>query len=251
VSGAERALGGRAPDGSERAPMTAVRNALRLVFEWLERLLDRAFPPAWQPLYHLGALGFFFYWIVAVSGIYLYIFFDTGVAAAYDSVEYLTNDQWYAGGVMRSLHRYASDAMVVVMVLHLLREFSLDRYRGTRWFTWVTGVPIVLLVVASGITGYWLVWDKLAQYVAVVTTEWLDRLPIFGQSIARNFCRPRAWTTASSRYWCSCTSCYRCCCCWCCGSICSGSAGRGSTRRAVWPPACSSPCSSCRSRSRR
>ena len=170
--------------------MTAVRNALRLVFERLERLLDRAFPPAWQPLYHLGALGFFFYWIVAVSGIYLYIFFDTGVTAAYGSVEYLTHQQWYAGGVMRSLHRYASDAMVVVAVLHLLREFSLDRYRGPRWFTWVTGVPILLLVVASGITGYWLVWDKLAQYVAVVTTEWLDRLPIFGQSIARNFLSP-------------------------------------------------------------
>jgi dipeptidyl aminopeptidase/acylaminoacyl peptidase len=47
--------------------MTAVRKALRLVFERLERLLDRAFPPAWQPLFHLGALGFFFYWIVAVS----------------------------------------------------------------------------------------------------------------------------------------------------------------------------------------
>jgi cytochrome oxidase Cu insertion factor (SCO1/SenC/PrrC family)/quinol-cytochrome oxidoreductase complex cytochrome b subunit len=190
VSGAEPALGGRAPDGCERAPMTGVREALRLVFERLERLLDRTFPPAWQPLYHLGALGFFFYWIVAVSGIYLYIFFDTGVAAAYGSVEYLTHRQWYVGGVMRSLHRYASDAMIVVMVLHLLREFSLDRYRGPRWFTWVTGVPILLLVVATGITGYWLVWDKLAQYVAVVTTEWLDRLPIFGQSIARNFLSP-------------------------------------------------------------
>jgi quinol-cytochrome oxidoreductase complex cytochrome b subunit/NAD-dependent dihydropyrimidine dehydrogenase PreA subunit/coenzyme F420-reducing hydrogenase delta subunit len=170
--------------------MTAARKALRRVFEALERLLDRAFPPEWQPLYHLGALGFFFYWIVAISGIYLYVFFDTGVTAAYGSVEYLTHEQWYAGGVMRSLHRYASDAMVVIMVPHVLRELSLDRYRGPRWFTWITGVPILLLVVASGITGYWLVWDKLGQYVAVVTTEWLDRLPIFGQSIARNFLSP-------------------------------------------------------------
>jgi quinol-cytochrome oxidoreductase complex cytochrome b subunit/Pyruvate/2-oxoacid:ferredoxin oxidoreductase delta subunit/coenzyme F420-reducing hydrogenase delta subunit len=172
--------------------MTRVRSALRLVFERLESLLDLAFPPAWNPLYHLGGLGFFFYWIVAVSGIYLYLFFDTGVVAAYGSVEYLTHQQWYAGGVMRSLHRYASDAMVVVMVLHLFREVSLDRYRGPRWFTWVTGVPILLLVIASGITGYWLVWDKLAQYVAIVSTEWLDQLPIFGQSIARNFLAPDA-----------------------------------------------------------
>jgi quinol-cytochrome oxidoreductase complex cytochrome b subunit/coenzyme F420-reducing hydrogenase delta subunit len=175
--------------GAERLPMT-LRTALRFLFERLEQLLDRAFPPAWQPLYHLGALGFFFYWIVAVSGIYLYVFFDTGVAAAYASVEAITHRQWYAGGVMRSLHRYASDGLVVVMVLHLLREFSLDRYRGPRWFTWVTGVPIALLVMAAGITGYWLVWDKLAQYVAIVTTEWLDQLPIFGQSIARNFMSP-------------------------------------------------------------
>ena len=172
--------------------MTRVRRVLRFAFERVESLLDLAFPPAWNPLYHLGALGFFFYWIVAVSGIYVYLFFDTGVAAAYGSVEYLTHQQWYAGGVMRSLHRYASDALVVVMVVHLFRELSLDRYRGPRWFTWVTGVPILLLVIASGITGYWLVWDKLAQYVAVVSTEWLDYLPIFGQSIARNFLAPDA-----------------------------------------------------------
>jgi ferredoxin/coenzyme F420-reducing hydrogenase delta subunit len=167
--------------------LTALRSVLRTALERLEVLLDRAFPPSCNPLYHLGALGFFFYWIVAVSGIYLYVFFDTGITEAFGSVERLTHDQWYAGGVMRSLHRYASDAMVVVMVLHLVREFSLDRYRGARWFTWVTGVPILWLVVLSGITGYWLVWDTLAQYVAVVTTEWLDRLPIFGLSIARNF----------------------------------------------------------------
>ena len=141
----------------------------------------------WNPLYNLGALGFFYFWIVAVSGIYAYIFFDTGTTEAFDSVEYLTRDQWYLGGVMRSLHRYASDGMVLMMAVHMLREFALDRYRGTRWFTWVSGVPVALLTIAAGITGYWLVWDHLAQYVAIATTELLDYLPIFGEPIARNF----------------------------------------------------------------
>ena len=54
--------------------------------------------PAWNPLGHLGTLGWFFYWIVIVSGIYLYIFFDTGINQAYESLEYITNVQWYAGG---------------------------------------------------------------------------------------------------------------------------------------------------------
>ena len=39
-------------------------------------------------------------------------------------------------------------------------------------------------------SGYWVVWDELAQYVAVATTEWLDTLPLFGEPIARNFLHP-------------------------------------------------------------
>lgn len=167
--------------------MTSFRRWLRRGFERLEGLTERVFTPAWNPLHNLGALGFFFYWIVAVSGIYLFIFFDTSVVLTYQSVEYLTVEQWYLGGVMRSFHRYASDAMVVVVLTHLLREFAIDRYRGARWFSWLTGVPILWLLYASGVSGYWLVWDKLAQYVAIAAVEWLDWLPIFGEPIARNF----------------------------------------------------------------
>jgi ferredoxin/coenzyme F420-reducing hydrogenase delta subunit len=48
-------------------------------------------------------------------------------------------------------------------------------------------VPIIWLLFASGITGYWLIWDKLAQYVAIVSSELLDWLPFFSEPIARNF----------------------------------------------------------------
>ena len=166
---------------------SALRQALARAFIRVELVFDKAFGPRWNPFHQLGALAFFFYWIVAITGIYLFILFETSVAGAYDSVERLTIEQWYVGGVMRSLHRYASDAMVVTGLLHLVREFVLDRYRGMRWFAWFTGVPILWLLYASGITGYWLVWDKLAQYVAVVTSEWLDWFPVFGEPIARNF----------------------------------------------------------------
>jgi ferredoxin len=170
--------------------MTIIQRPLRACFFWLEGWLDRIFPPAWNPLYHLGTLGFFYLWVVTVSGIYVYIFFDTGTTEAYDSIEYMTYEQWYLAGIMRSLHRYASDGMVLMMGVHMLREFALDRYRGKRWFTWVTGLPILWLVFIAGITGYWLVWDMLAQYVAQATSEWLDWLPIFGVPVVRNFLAP-------------------------------------------------------------
>src|SRR3970040_302111 len=122
-----------------------MRTLLRKLFEYMERGADRVFGPALNPFAQLGALAFFQFWIVAVSGIYLFIFFDTGVVDAYASIESITTAQWFAGGVMRSFHRYASDLMVVTMVVHALREFALDRYRGARWFSWLMGGPIVWL----------------------------------------------------------------------------------------------------------
>lgn len=177
--------------------MKFVRSVVRGLFDRAEVFLGRFFPAHWNPLLNLGALGFFFYWIISATGIYIYIFFDTGVLHAYDSVEYMVNDQWYAAGIMRSLHRYASDALIVVVFAHIAREFGLDRYRGVRWFSWITGLPVLAMIFIAGITGYWLVWDKLAQYVAIVSTEWLDRLPIFGEPIARNFLSP---DTLESRF---------------------------------------------------
>ena len=164
-----------------------LQRAGQSLFEPLRAFLDRGFGPALNPLNSLGALTIYFFWIVLVSGIWLFIFFKTSVTGAYESVEYLTHEQWYLGGVMRSLHRYASDAAIITLALHMLKEFVYDRHRGNRWFSWVTGVPLLWLTIPLGITGYWLVWDQLAWYVALTSAELLDWLPIFSESMARNF----------------------------------------------------------------
>jgi CDP-4-dehydro-6-deoxyglucose reductase, E3 len=164
---------------------------LQALLQWLfmrvEALFNAAFGDRLNPLYHLGAIGFFLFWIVAGSGLYLYAFFETGVAGAHASVEALTHRQWFAGGILRSVHRYASDALVLVMLLHMLRHFGFDRLRGFRWFSWLTGVALIWLVYVSGINGYMLPWDRLAQFVIVAVFEWLDALPTFGGALMRNF----------------------------------------------------------------
>jgi len=163
---------------------------MRSVFERTEIAFDGAFGGADNPLRHLGALGLFFLWILVVSGLYLYTVLDTSIDGVYNSIDWLTREQWYLGGVMRSLHRYASDAFVLVMFLHLLREWAYGRYHGFRLYSWVTGVPLIWLVYISGIGGYWIVWDRLAQFSAVATTELLDWLPLFNGATARNFLAP-------------------------------------------------------------
>ncbi len=174
-------------------PLAAVPRSLAArLLDRIEATFDRWFGPRLNPWRHLGALGYFLFWIVAASGIYVYALFDTSASGAYRSVEYMTREQWYAGGLMRSLHRYASDAFVVVMLLHLAKEWARGHARGFRWFSWVTGVLLIWLVYASGIGGYWLVWDELAQFSLIATTEWLDWLPIFGDPLTRNFLTPES-----------------------------------------------------------
>ena len=165
----------------------SIRLFLKNALLALEKGFDAAFGPLWNPWRQLGTLSFFFYWVAAVSGIYVYILFDTSVNGAFESVERLTHQHWYISGLMRSFHRYASDAMVVTTILHLSREFLLDRYRDVRWYAWFTGVPLLWFLFMSGISGYWLVWDTLAQYIAVTSMHWLDWLGIFGKPVAANF----------------------------------------------------------------
>jgi coenzyme F420-reducing hydrogenase delta subunit/ferredoxin len=169
---------------------TSFRGIIQRPFQRCEEAFDLFFGGRHNPLRHLGALGLFLLWIVVGSGIYLYIVIDTGVAQVHESIGTITREQWYFGGILRSLHRYASDAFMLVMGLHLVREYAYGRYTGFRFYSWITGVPLIWLAFASGIGGYWIVWDQLAQFSAIATTELLDWLPIFSEPSARNFLTP-------------------------------------------------------------
>ncbi len=174
---------------SRFAPSAApsIRPAMQRSLQRVEASFDFAFGPRANPWRHLGALSFLLFWIVAATGIYVYAAFDTSVTGAYTSVERITANAWPLSGLVRSLHRYASDAFVVVVLLHLGREWVSGHARGFRWFSWLTGVPLLWLLYASGIGGYWLVWDGQAQFSLIATAEWLDWLPLFGEPLVRNF----------------------------------------------------------------
>lgn len=171
-------------------PHAFLRNNTQTLFQRIEEGFDTIFGGDSNPLRHLGALGLYVLWIVVGTGLYLYTVLDTSIDGVYQSIDYQTQDLWYVGGILRSLHRYASDAFMLVMMLHLLREWAYGRYHGFRFYSWITGVPLIWFAYISGIGGYWIVWDQLAQFSAISTTELLDWLPIFSEPAARNFLAP-------------------------------------------------------------
>lgn len=156
---------------------------------WLEKVLNDVTTSPYNPFYYLGAICIFFLWIIVVTGIYLFIFYSISASDAFASVESITVRQWYLGGVMRSVHRYASDGLVIAMILHTLRCYVLDRYRHWRVIAWVSGVIIAWVIIAGGIFGYWMVWDERAKFVALMSSRMIESVPIFGLPLSLNFAR--------------------------------------------------------------
>jgi quinol-cytochrome oxidoreductase complex cytochrome b subunit/coenzyme F420-reducing hydrogenase delta subunit len=153
----------------------------------VENKVSQFFKRGENPTYFLGALSFFFFWLLLISGAYLLIFYRLDIDKAYDSIQGLTERQPYWGGVIRSLHRYAADGLMVTMVLHGLRVFLAGQFRYARWLAWVSGVILIGFVWVEGVLGYWMVWDQRAQFIALTTSEFLNALPIFGAEIPRAF----------------------------------------------------------------
>jgi CDP-4-dehydro-6-deoxyglucose reductase len=167
--------------------LKVLQRSLQWWFLRVEGLFNLAFGEKLNPLYYIGPISYYLMWLIVASGLYLYAFFETSVTGAHASVEALTHAQPWAGGVLRSVHRYASDGVALTMLLHMTRHWAFDRYRGFRWFSWVSGVVLLWLVYTAGINGYMLPWDRLAKFVTVATAEWFDWLPVFNGTLVRNF----------------------------------------------------------------
>jgi coenzyme F420-reducing hydrogenase delta subunit/ferredoxin len=157
-----------------------------LAVERADVLLDAAFGQRFNPMRHLGALGFYFFWICCASGIWIYVGFDTSATGAHESVAAMDRGEWPLGAFARALHRYSADALVVVTGLHILRELARRHYAAFRRFAWLTGLVALVLMLLAGINGYWLAWDQLAQWSLTATIEWFDVLPVFDGALARN-----------------------------------------------------------------
>lgn len=160
---------------------------LRQLDESLTSTFDHAFAPANNPWRHLGALAVLCFTIAVTSGCAAFALYDTSVSGAYQSGRRLQLDPMLMGRLLRGLHRYAADGFMLLSLLHLLRELARGHFRGVRWFSWLTGIPLVWLLWVAGITGLWLLWDERALYSVTAMAEWMHALPLAADLLARNF----------------------------------------------------------------
>lgn len=163
-------------------------NALNLR---LEEATNRLTASKYNPFYYHGALPQFFMWVLFISGLMLFAYYVPTIDNAYSSVnlinawtsvDFITNHVPF-GAVIRGIHRYAADAMVIAVLLHIWRVWVTDRYRQYRIVQWLSGVVLLLLLLIIGQTGYYLVWDERSLVLTRMTCSSLDAIPLIGHGL--------------------------------------------------------------------
>ncbi len=147
--------------------------------------IERALPRESNPLGQLGPIANAALLLATVSGVLLLVWYSPSVQSAWTSLAELGPRS--LGGIVRSVHRYASDLAMLFILLHALRTWLGRKFAGARWLAWTSGVALIALVWFIGWTGYWLVWDVRAQHIALDSMKALDVLPIFGEPMGRLF----------------------------------------------------------------
>ncbi len=156
-----------------------------IAFQRLSYLFSRVFSSRLNPLYHLGAIAIFLLVIDTISGVYLFFFYSIDPQSSYASVEAISKG--FLGNIMRGIHRYSSDALILTTIAHMLHVIITDRFRMFRWVAWVSGVATLLIFLAIGVSGYILVWDTKAQLVGLLTAKFFSFLPVFGDALMSAF----------------------------------------------------------------
>src|SRR5437867_10202859 len=115
-----------------------------------------------SPLGFLGMLTFVLFIILGITGSLLMLWYEPILTRAWDSVKEINNTIPY-GFHMRNIHYHASNAMVMVALLHMYYQYFSGRYKIRNEILWVTGVVIGVLTILEAFTGYDIIFSERAE----------------------------------------------------------------------------------------
>jgi len=137
---------------------------------------------ALSPIYCLGGTTFLLFVVLAITGMLLAFYYNPTPEGAYNSIKTITSEVPY-GWLMRSVHFYSANGMLILAVLHMLRVYYTGSYKAPRELNWVAGVLLGLLTLFAGYTGYTLRWDQEAVGASGIGKGIVTSIPYLGSML--------------------------------------------------------------------
>ncbi len=131
-----------------------------------------------------GLLSCALFAVLTVSGVLLMYVYVPSESGAWESIQALEQRIRY-GQMLRALHNWTGQAMVVTAVLHLLSLAWRGAFERKKVANWWIGVLLFFLTLALSYTGYLLPWDQLAYWAVTVGGNMAGSAPGFGDAARR------------------------------------------------------------------
>jgi ubiquinol-cytochrome c reductase cytochrome b subunit len=170
-------------------------NSLVKFFRWVYAGVDRTifmgmkftFPARFvSPLGFLGMLTFVIFIILGITGALLMLWYEPILDRAWDSVANI-NDTIPYGFHIRNIHYHASNAMVMVAILHMYYQYFSGRYKIRNEILWVTGIILGVLTILEAFTGYDIIFSERAELAISIAASLTNSIPILGPQIRDAF----------------------------------------------------------------
>jgi ubiquinol-cytochrome c reductase cytochrome b subunit len=170
-------------------------NSLVRLFKWIYTGFDRTIfmglkftlPTKFvSPLGFLGMLTFVVFIILGITGAFLMLWYEPILDRAWDSVSKI-NDTIPYGFHMRNIHYHASNAMVMLAILHMYYQFFSGRYKIRNEMLWVTGILLGVLTILEAFTGYDIIFSERAELAISIAASLTNSIPILGPDMMNAF----------------------------------------------------------------
>nr|YP_009349349.1 cytochrome b [Agelena silvatica]APZ84009.1 cytochrome b [Agelena silvatica] len=140
-------------------------------------LVDLPSPSSLTYFWNFGSLLGVFLFSQILTGLFLSFHFSGEVNLSFDSVIHMMRDVNY-GWLLRVVHANGASMFFLLMYIHIGRGLYYGSYRFHK--TWLSGVTILLLSMATAFLGYVLPWGQMSFWAATVITNLLSAIPYVG-----------------------------------------------------------------------
>jgi len=131
-----------------------------------------------------GGLAFFLMLVLGMTGVLEMFYYIPTPDQAGTSIQAITFLVPF-GGLIRNLHFWAAQFLVIVTVLHLLRVILTGSYLPPRRFNYLIGLGLLIIVLFLDFTGYVLRWDNGIHWALVTGTNLIKSIPWIGDALYR------------------------------------------------------------------
>nr|QHN89115.1 cytochrome b [Hasora chromus] len=145
-------------------------------------LIDLPTPSNISAWWNFGSLLALCLIIQIITGLFLTMYYTANIELAFYSVNYICRNVNY-GWLIRTLHANGASFFFICIYLHIGRGIYYESFNLK--YTWMVGVIILFLLMATAFMGYVLPWGQMSFWGATVITNLLSAIPYLGTMLVQ------------------------------------------------------------------